>query len=306
MATKKEIVRLVADKVLEKLEKGIIPWRQPYVDSVEGLARSYVTGKPYSILNRLLLPDGGEYLTYNQITKQGGHVRKGEKGHRVIFFSYKEETEKVIKEDGTVEEKKWWKTIYIPHTVFHISQCEGVTPHETPGEREAEKDIDAEAIVDRYVKADGVKIVSAGAFGAPSYNPENDTVFMPGMERFVTDAAYYNALFHELVHSTGHEVRLDRKLSSDTASRAYGQEELIAEMGATVLCHEADIITPELFDNSVAYIGGWIRSIRENPEIVLAAARAAEKAVKYILVEDEEGKKAVAPAVEAAMVTVAA
>lgn len=306
MATKKEIVQMIAEKVLEKLQKGIIPWRQPYTESKDGLARSFVTGKPYSLLNRLLLPCGGEYLTFNQITKQGGHVIKGEKGHRVIFFSWKEEIEKVIEEDGTVTEKKWWKTIYIPHTVFHVSQCEGITPHAALPERETATDADAEAIIRHYTDVDGVKILAGASVGKPSYDIENDTVLIPGMAQFETDGAYYAALFHELVHSTGHPLRLDRKLTTDSVSRAYGQEELIAEMGSTVLCHEADIITPELFDNSVAYIGNWIRAIKENPEIVLAAARAAEKAVKYILVEDEEEKKAGAPAVEAAMVTVAA
>ena len=48
-------------------------------------AYSRSTGKPYSLLNQMLLPPG-EYLTYKQAQTEGGQVRKGEKGSMVVFW----------------------------------------------------------------------------------------------------------------------------------------------------------------------------------------------------------------------------
>lgn len=41
-------------------------------------AYSRAAGKPYSLLNQLLLGKPGEYLTYSQALVAGGQVRKGE------------------------------------------------------------------------------------------------------------------------------------------------------------------------------------------------------------------------------------
>jgi antirestriction protein ArdC len=41
---------------------------------------------------------------------------------------------------------------------------------------------------------------------------------------------------HEHVHWTGHGSRLDRDLSGRFCDRAYGAEELIAELGAAFWC----------------------------------------------------------------------
>lgn len=45
---------------------------------------NYITGRPYSGVNQLLLPTGA-YLTWNQIQKMGGRVKKGAKSYLVVF-----------------------------------------------------------------------------------------------------------------------------------------------------------------------------------------------------------------------------
>ena len=50
-----------------------------------GAAVSHTTGKPYSLLNQMLLGKPGEYLTYKQVQAEGSYIRKGEKSRFVVF-----------------------------------------------------------------------------------------------------------------------------------------------------------------------------------------------------------------------------
>ena len=62
---------------------------------------------------------------------------------------------------------------------------------------------------------------------------------------------YYSTLFHELVHSTGHESRLHRTFGDRFGDELYSKEELVAEMGAAFLCAIANEHTDR---NTTAYI----------------------------------------------------
>lgn len=68
----KSVQEIITEKIIEKLEAGIIPWHQPWYSKP---AINYVSGKEYSGINRLLL-DGGEYLTFKQIQELGGQIKK--------------------------------------------------------------------------------------------------------------------------------------------------------------------------------------------------------------------------------------
>ena len=72
------IYEMVTTRILAELEKGVIPWRKTWQGSSP---INYITRKPYRGINLLLLPYGGEYLTYNQAkeTVNGGDIMK-EKG----------------------------------------------------------------------------------------------------------------------------------------------------------------------------------------------------------------------------------
>ena len=77
-----------------------------------------------------------------------------------------------------------------------------------------------------------------------SYNPCDDIIRIPLPEGFVSFEIFYGTLFHELIHSTGHESRLNRARYWHWKSRddiAYQREELVAEVGADYLCRFAKI-----------------------------------------------------------------
>lgn len=116
------VYQIVTDRIIAELEKGIIPWERPWTGVRDG-AYSRATGRPYSLLNQILLGRPGEWLTYKQAQQAGGQVRKGEKGSVVVFWKL---DAKADKDRDTGELKIKQVPILKYYYVFHISQCDGI------------------------------------------------------------------------------------------------------------------------------------------------------------------------------------
>ncbi len=274
----KTVYEMVTEQVVERLEQGVIPWRKPWIN---GLPVAWDTQKPYRGINQFLL-EPGEYATFKKIKAAGGNVKKGEKGHIVVFWSW---IEKEDEESG--ETKKFPLLKY--YKVFEInSQCEGlVSKRETiqPELQEQEFEHDAvgvcEALIDGYMGKPDIHFQP----GVASYNKALDIVKCPPLKDFKSISEFYSTLFHELVHSTGHPDRLNRKELTAIASfgdETYSKEELTAEMGAAMLCALAGVDTENSFTNSVAYIQSWLKALKDDTTLVVRAAAQAQKAVDHI------------------------
>lgn len=278
------VYQLVTDRIIAELEKGRIPWNKPWTGIRSG-AYSRATGKPYSLLNQLLLVKPGEYLTYKQAQAAGGTVKKGEKSQIVVFWKPLE----VEKENEDGSKQKQMIPILKYYNVFHIDQCEGVKPRFVqevfvPVDPVAE----AEAILADYSQRSGCRIFNEQQDRA-YYRPFTDEIHLPLREQFPQIAEYYSTAFHEATHSTGHTSRLNRlNTSAFFGSEDYSKEELIAEMGSAILMNELGIETPDTFRNSAAYIQGWLKALEDDSRLIVSAAGKAEKAVRLILnLEDE-------------------
>ena len=91
------IYREITDKIIAELERGIVPWVQPWSSSKQlcplGLPVNGLTRRNYSGINILLLWSALEekgfaspyWLTFKQCIAMGGSVRKGEHGTHVYF-----------------------------------------------------------------------------------------------------------------------------------------------------------------------------------------------------------------------------
>ena len=80
-----DVYSMVTDRILADLETGVIPWERPWTGREDG-AFSGTTGRPYSLLNQMLLRKPGAWFTWSEIQKRGGHVKKGEKASFVVFW----------------------------------------------------------------------------------------------------------------------------------------------------------------------------------------------------------------------------
>lgn len=271
------VYNLVTKRILEEMKKGVIPWQQPWIANKNG-AFNRISKKPYSFLNQMLLRQKGEYATFKQWKSIGGKIRKGEKAEMIVFWKM---IEKENKETG--EKEKIPLLRY--YNVFHVSQVENVEPLE---KLELNENIDpieeADDVIRKYVERENLQFkekLSDKAF----YSPEKDEVVVPKKEQYRDINEYYSTTFHELVHSTGHEKRLNRQKEKRIvfASESYTKEELVAEIGSAALMNHLGIETGKTFKNSTAYIESWIKVLMEDDHFIVNASRKAEKAVDYIL-----------------------
>ena len=130
------------------------------------------------------------------------------------------------------------------------------------------------------------------------YSPRQDMVGMPEPKRFKTEDGYHATLFHELVHSTGHEKRLKRQSITERngfGSDPYCKEELVAELGSAFLCGQAGIVERTI-DGSAAYVENWLQQLKSDKTLIVYAAAQAQKAADFILNRTFGEKESVAGA----------
>ena len=279
------VYQMVTDRILEQMSNGIIPWHKPWHGTLDG-AISYVSRKPYSILNQFLLGEAGEYLTFNQIKSLGGKLKKGSKSKFVVFYKPIE----IKKKAGGEEDDDKRSTEVIPmlrfYNVFHLKDTEGIpTKIQEEDRPKLEPIAEADKIISDYVdreKLDYRVQKSDSAY----YRPSDDMVVVPLIEQYDVVEEFYSTAFHELVHSTGHKSRLNRfECAIAFRSENYSREELVAEIGSSMLSNIAGINHDKSFRNSVAYIQGWASALKSEPKLIVSASSRAEKATKYILGE---------------------
>jgi len=289
--SRKDVYQIVNDRIMSSLEKGIIPWKQPW--SVMGLPKNYHSGKVYKGINLWLLISCGHakpyYLTFKQAESLGGKVKKGSKSSPIVYWNFvyqHKETGKKLNEEearklpkGLVDRRAFLKY----YNVFNIADVEGVE-WELPeiNQKQAFKPIKAcEELLENVPDLPAIRYGEAQAY----YYPLKDYINMPAKELFRSENHYYQTLFHELVHSTGHQKRLNRKElceASEKDESAYSREELTAEMGASYLGNLCGIWQEAQQENSTAYIQHWLGQLKKDKRLLVESAAKAQKAVDYL------------------------
>lgn len=274
-----DIYAAVTDRIIAQLEQGIIPWNKPWTGLQSG-AVSGATGKPYSLLNQMLLGKPGEWYTWNQIQKLGGKVRKGEKSSMVVFWK-----QIPIKEEDPATGEKVERLIPMLKyfNVFHVDQCEGIEAKTIdPDAIDPATDETTDSIIADYLNRSGVTLEHRKGDEA-FYRPADDLVVLPIRQQFQSMAEYYSTTFHELTHSTGHSSRLNRLTGKAFfGNEEYSREELVAEIGAAALMNHCGVETGGSFRNSTAYIQSWLRALRNDKRMIVSASGAAAKAFDLI------------------------
>ena len=274
---KNQAYERITGRILALLTQGTVPWRKPWKVRT-GWPRNYISQKPYRGINVFLLIamsyESPLWLTFRQVSKLGGSVRKGEKACPVVFWK-----QLIIegKESGETEKIPMLRYYY----VFNVAQCDGLNTNPPLVETNGNSLTTPAKTVAGMPQPPATKHGMACAY----YSPSEDCVGMPARERFEIEENYYATWFHELVHATGHETRLKRSTLTESAgfgSNPYCKEELIAEMGAAFLCGQAEI-AERTIGNSAAYIKGWLAALQTDKTLIVQAAAQAQKAADFIL-----------------------
>ena len=265
-------------RIIEQLEKGVIPWKRPWT-GVRGTFNR-ISRKPYSVLNQLLLEKTGEYATFKQWTEIGGRVKKGEKGETVVFWKLQE-----VK-DSEDEDKIKQIPILRYYYVFHISQIENVLPLEKEERFDTEPIEQAETVLQDYIEREqiGLELVDGG--NQAYYSPSADRIVLPALNQFRRAEEFYSTAFHEASHSTLKKGRCNREaenMGAHFGNDKYSKEELVAEISSAFILHTLGIETAETFSNSTAYIQNWLQVLKNDKKFIVSASIRAEKSAKYIM-----------------------
>ena len=285
----------IADRIIALLDKGELPpWEKNWRNSIHGDPRNAVTTKPYRGVNIWLTTltqflqgyEDPRWLTFRQAQTAGGHVKKGEKSTHIVFWKPIEK----LNQDNPEETVKF--TLLRYYSVFNLEQTEDcrVTPLNELKEQTVNHDpIEAAESVYRDMPNPPRVTTYQVSNHPPCYIPSMDLIRVPEKSRYEQIQKWYNTLFHELTHSTGHPKRLNRLDTERTQDNihAYGKEELVAGMGAAMLAGHAGLDT-QLLEYDASYIAHWKKTIQGDKSIVLRAASLAQKAVDYITAGNAE------------------
>jgi antirestriction protein ArdC len=278
---KLDVYEMVTNRIIELLEAGTVPWQKPWTDA--GVPMNLISKRPYRGINLWLLLslsyERNLFLTWDQLKKIGGSVNQGEHGYIVIFWKNVKKQPEELGKDGhpkTVPMLRYYK-------VFNVEQCRDISKDLIPElvKHEIDPILECEAIINTMPDSPLLIFTGKQAY----YDVSKDHVVLPKLKSFKTGESYYSTLFHELVHSTGHEKRLGRKSITDMnefGSEPYSIEELIAELGSAYLCSFTGILDKGI-QNSVAYINGWLDKLKNDKRFIVQASGHAQRAVDCIL-----------------------
>jgi antirestriction protein ArdC len=292
------VYEIVTARIIEKLEQGVIPWRRPWRGP--GRPANAISRRPYSGVNFFLLASSRFaspfWLTWNQAKELGGSIREGERSEIVVFWKvyYRdnrdgdeiEEHDPEMADDAASlynlgAKRRFVLCFYRVWNVEQVELPENVRTRFQVETRAIDPIAQAERIIAEMPNSPAIEYHGSLAF----YRPSTDTVVLPPRDTFVSPQGFYQSIYHELLHSTGHPKRLARPGISESihfGSERYSREELVSELGAAFLCAAAGIDNATLEDHA-AYLRGWLDALKADQRAIVQAAAQAQRGADYIL-----------------------
>lgn len=288
----KEYLTTIRDNLVEQLQNNPDKWHNSFIN--KNMPTNAVTGKHYNSTNFFNLnwvANSNNYAqnlwaSYLDWHKIGAKIIKGEthKAKVLYYGTFKKENEKTNKEDVIP---------FLKATpVFNIAQVDlSECKIKFDNSDNVNKVISIQEI-DNFVNDTGVEIRHSND-GRCYYAKTTDYIHMTNKENFIKTSYgdetsnYYSVLFHELIHSTGHNQRLDRfkdndKKFKDNAQQSYAFEELIAECGAIMLCQKFNLEKTIRVDHAL-YIKSWIQALKNDVKFLTSSLTRAYKATDYLI-----------------------
>lgn len=277
----------VTDAIIADLERGVRPWLRPWnAEHATGRITRPLRagGQPYKGINVLMLWASAMsqncaapiWMTFHQAKELKGTVRKGSKGSLAVY------ADRITRRETAEDGEESGRDIYFMkgYTVFNVEQIEGLPAHfyaVAAPQRDPMRRIEA---ADRFFTNTGGDLRHGGNQGY--YAADLDYVQLPPFVSFKDAESYFSTLCHEMTHWTKHPARLNRDFGRKKfGDEGYAREELVAEIGAAFLCCDLGI-TPEPRDDHAAYLGHWLKVLKDDKRAIFQAAAYAQRAVDFL------------------------
>jgi antirestriction protein ArdC len=284
----KDVYSRITNKIIADLEQGVRPWLKPWsAGHTEGrIVRPLRhNGVPYNGINIVMLWSAATekgyacpyWLTFKQAIELGGNVRKGEKGELVVYANRLTRTETDDKGEEVEREIPFMKG----YTVFNADQCDGLPDQfKTKPVASTAEPLARIEHAEQFFAGTGADIRHGGTRAFYAEGP--DYIQMPPFATFTDAESHASTLLHELTHWTKHPKRLGRDFGRVRfGDEGYAKEELVAELGSAFL--SADLgIAPEILEDHAAYIGNWLKALKDDKRLIFSAAAHASRAADYL------------------------
>ncbi|WP_181847808.1 zincin-like metallopeptidase domain-containing protein [Thalassospira profundimaris] len=293
MSEKKSYRDQVVEELLSHIEAGTAPFQKPWDPGKVRLGPfNPVSGANYRGINALWLELRGHedprWMTYRQATQHNAQVRKGEKGTKIEYWKWTDkrallddEGRPVLDDNGKVKtrEVRLDRPQVFHAVVFNAEQIDGLAPFiaPKPAFEPAER---AEELLRQ-----GEVPIRHDQLDRAFYRPMTDEIHLPPKRAFRSQYDYYATALHELGHATGHQSRMAREFGP-FGSEVYAKEELRAEIASYMLTTELGL--GHYPERHAAYVGNWMKAIKEDRNFLFTAARDAEQIRTWVT---EPGKR---------------
>jgi len=293
--TETELNKLV-ENVATAMQKDSYKWKKSWIEA--GSPINYSTGEAYSGVNFLSLNFAmvnkgykhNQWLTFKQLKTLGGELINNSWNYIYKFGTtpVKDENGKPKIKNGQQQIKFYFRCFVVYNIVNTSLEAKVIEKKSTQYSVD-----EIEAFIDR-VNNNDVKIKTDSTNGC-YYSPSYDWVHMVNKNNFIDtkDANatehYYSVLFHELVHATGHQKRLNRFENTKSmkfleGKSHYAYEELVAELGSMLFASKYNLsVESTVREDHIAYLQSWIKALRseDGTKLLTSAAAKAAAAFKY-------------------------
>ena len=285
---------LIVNELIEAIESGKPKlWRKEW--TVKGGCRNLLTGHDYQGGNPALLCLQSSirnwhlplFIGAGQARSINCLPKKGSKSARILQPLLREFETKELDENGEAKKGQYMSYKCVP--VFNVADIRGL---DDEASKKLEKLID-DAVLTAKPRELDVRVKEAhdrlfqwekqintlvkGGDRA-YYRESSDEIVIPKRYNFKNDESYLATFAHEAVHSTKHKSRLNRK------ALTYANEELVAELGAYLICNRLQISNLDTM-NHAAYLESWCPMLKSDPKILFKSLANASKAADMVIGE---------------------
>jgi len=294
---KKDYVKpeeLIVNELIQALESGQTNlWRKEW--TVKGGFRNVLSGHTYKGSNPALLCLQSSirgwhlplFLGAGQAKSINCLPKKGSKSARILQPIQRSFETKEKDENGDVKMSQFMSYKCVP--VFNVADVRGL---DDEASLKLEKLIDDAVLTakpreldDRVKEAHDrlfqwEKQINTLVKGGDRayYRESSDEIVIPKRYNFKNDESYLATFAHEAIHSTKHKSRLNRK------DLTYPNEELVAELGAYLVCNRLQISNLDTM-NHAAYLESWCPMLKSDPKILFKSLANASKAADMVIGE---------------------
>lgn len=301
----------IVQDLIDQMRKGVVPWRKPWASGPVGIiigslpldatmwpSNVRAPKTPFGIFNGTMMLIRAQMRDYRTNLWVSAKVVE-DLGAKIVDFDDRPTGTQTSQEQGEYRGSQQGTNGFF--NIDQIKNCEatlGLTIIQASTNTKQAHFTKSEKLLAKLQDQEALKIEWRTL---AAYDPSWDYVLMPRIEDFrnatkpgspvgTAEANFWATMWHEVIHWTGHDSRLNRDRHVRWGDETYAFEELIAELGSSFLCARLGI-SGEMQHPS--YLDSWCRQLakesgQDGAEVLWKACKFASAARDFVLLKSTE------------------